>query len=265
MDMNDSRPTGRYRPSLPRPGAQGPRTSPPVDPAYADQAPYAPTYGGHLPPWAPRANQTSPTRPLPAYWAQHDMPPAGESPTEVLAPLPPPQGPKSPRWLWIAAIAAVLLVVALVMALVLANDAIKTQTAVPPLPAMPEPTTTTAAPPPSVHRSPSRLPAPIPPTTGPPTPSGTTGPAGMQDVVYTVAGEGRAISVMYIDTGDLIQTEFNVALPWTKEVSLSRAAVHPANVTIVNIGHSVTCSVSIDGVQVSRRIGGGLTICDARG
>lgn len=259
--MNDSRPTGRYRPSLPRLGAQGPRYSPPVDPAYADQAPYAPTYGG-IPPWAP--NQTNTTRPLPAHWQQQqqEFPPVGDAPTEVLAPLPP-GGPKSPRWLWIAAVAAVLLVAALVMALVLANDAIKTQTAVPPLPAMPEPTTTTS--PPSVHRTPSRVPAPIPSTTGPPNPSGTTGPAGMQDVVYSVSGEGRAISVVYIDTGDLIQTEFNVALPWTKEVRLSGSAARPANVTIVNIGHSVTCTVSIDGVLVSRRVGGGLTICDARG
>ncbi|WP_231978188.1 MmpS family transport accessory protein, partial [Mycobacterium sp. E3298] len=74
----------------------------------------------------------------------------------------------------------------------------------------------------------------------------------------------RAISIMYIDTGDLIQTEFNVALPWTKEVSLSKAAVHPANVTVVNIGHNVTCSVTVDGVQMSKRVGVGLTICDSR-
>jgi len=87
----------------------------------------------------------------------------------------------------------------------------------------------------------------------------------MQDIVYKVSGDGRAISVMYIDTDDLIQTEFNVALPWSKQVSLSKSAVHPANVTIVNIGHNVTCSVTIDGVQVSKRVGVGLTICDARG
>jgi hypothetical protein len=87
----------------------------------------------------------------------------------------------------------------------------------------------------------------------------------MQDVVYTVSGEGRAISIMYIDTGGLIQTEFNVALPWSKQVSLSKSANHPANVTVVNIGHSVTCTLTVDGVQVSKRVGGGLTICDARG
>jgi hypothetical protein len=87
----------------------------------------------------------------------------------------------------------------------------------------------------------------------------------MQDVVYNVTGEGRALSIMYIGTGDVIQTEFNVALPWSKEVSLSKSAIHPATVTVVNFGHDVTCSVTIDGVQVSQRVGGGLTICDARG
>jgi hypothetical protein len=87
----------------------------------------------------------------------------------------------------------------------------------------------------------------------------------MQDIVYTVTGEGRAISIMWIDTGDVVQTEFNVALPWSKEVTLSKSAVHPANVTIVNIGHNVSCSVSVAGVQVSQRVGVGITMCDARG
>src|SRR5947209_3653329 len=267
--MSDPRRPERFSPPLPgpgpggRPGQQGPQYSPPVDPAYADQAPYAPTYGGHYPQWAPWPNQGNPTRALPAYW-QQDMPPSGEPPTEVL-PRQQPEGPKSQRWLWMGAGAAVLLVVALVIALVLANDAIKNQTAVPPLPAMPE--TTSRPPMPSTRTSPLPLlpliPAPVPPTSG--TPTQTTGPAAMQDVVYTVTGEGRALSIMYIGTGDVIQTEFNVALPWTKEVTLSKSAAHPANVTVVNFGNNVTCSLSIGGVQVSQRVGAGLTICDARG
>ncbi len=257
--MSDSRPTERFPTS--QPGPQPPRYSSPVDPAYADQTPYAQSYGGTAAPWAPTPNDGNTTRQLPAYW-QQDLPPAGDMPTGGAPP--PPGGPKSSRWLWIGAGAAVLLVVALVIALVLANDAIKTQTAVPPLPAMPEPSTqtpTTTSP----HRSPSLIPAPLPTTSEPALPPETTGPAAMQDVVYTVSGEGRAISIMYIDTGGLIQTEFNVALPWSKEVSLSKSANHPANVTVVNIGHSVTCTLTIDGVQISKRVGGGLTICDTRG
>ncbi|RAV00778.1 hypothetical protein DQP58_00720 [Mycobacterium colombiense] len=258
MDMNDSRPTERF--STSQPGPQQPRYSPSADPAYADQTPYAPSYGGTTPPWAPTPNEANTTKRLPAYW-QQDLPPSGDLPPGMAPP--PPDAPKSSRWLWIGAAAAVLLAVALVIALALANDAIKTQTAVPPLPAMPEPSTPTTTT--SPHRTPSLIPAPIPPTSVPAQPPETTGPAAMQDVVYTVSGEGRAISIMYIDTGGLIQTEFNVALPWSKEVSLSKSANHPANVTIVNIGHSVTCTLTVDGVQVAKRVGGGLTICDARG
>ena len=259
--MNDSSPSERFNPPPPASGSQPP-WYPPVDPAYADQASSASTYGGQLPPWAPSQNQTNPTEQLPAYW-QQDLPPAGQQPSQGQG-SPPPGGRKSPRWLWIAAGAAALLAVALVIALILVDHAITTQTAVPPLPAMPEPSSATPGPS-STRTSPSRIPAPVPPTAGSQTPTETTAPAAMQNVVYNVTGEGRAISIVYIDTGDVIQTEFNVVLPWSKEVSLSKSAVHPANVTIVNIGHNVTCSLTVDGVQVSQRVGVGLTICDARG
>ena len=62
------------------------------------------------------SNETNPTKQLPAYW-QQDQPPPGGLPADGPAP-PPPEGPRSPRWLWIAAGAAVLLVVALVIALI---------------------------------------------------------------------------------------------------------------------------------------------------
>ncbi|MBW0014442.1 MmpS family transport accessory protein [Mycobacterium sp.] len=254
--MNDPR-----RPGGAGPGPQGPQYPPPVDPAYAEEARYAPSYGT-FPPWAPSPYETNSTRELPPYW-QQDLQPSGELPGGGLAPGPP-NGQKSPRWLWIGAGIAALVAVALVIALVLANDAIKTQTAVPPLPAMPEsssstPTTTSTR----TAPLPPMVPAPMPPSDTA-TPSETTGSAAMQSVVYNVTGDGRAISVMYIDTGDVVQTEFNVALPWNKQVSLSKSAAHPANVTVVNIGHNVTCSVTVDGVQVSRRVGVGITICDAR-
>ena len=240
----------------------GLRTPPPTDPAYADQAYYASTYGGYTPSWTSNTNETNPTTRLPAYW-QHDQPPSGGPPPEGMAP-PPPEGPRSPRWLWVAAVSAVLLVVGLVIALILANDAIKTQTAVPPLPAMPG--SSSPIPTPS-YKAPSRAPsaptaAPAPPPAGGPTE--TTSPGAMETVVYNVTGEGRAISIMYIDSDDVIQTEFNVSLPWSKEVSLSPSATHPASVTIVNIGHDVTCSVTVAGVQMRQRVGVGLTICDAR-
>jgi Mycobacterium membrane protein len=261
--MNDPRRPERFGPPLPGSGPtepQVPQNPQLTDPAYADQAPYAPTYGGPPPQWTPTPNELNPTQQLPRYW-QQDQPPSDGMPPEGLTP-PPPEGPRSPRWLWIAAAAAVLLVVGLVIALVLANGAVKTQTAIPPLPAMPGSSSTT--PTPTIRTTPPSA-APAPPTSGSGTPTETTSPGAMQPVVYSVTGEGRAISIMYIDTGDIIQTEFNVSLPWSKEVSLSASAVHPASVTIVNIGHNVTCSVTVAGVQVRQRVGVGITICSAGG
>jgi hypothetical protein len=247
----------------------GAPSTPPPDPAYADQAadaararyaPYPPVYGGYAPRWAPNPNESTQTKRLPPHWQQDPPPPPGRQPANRPAP-PGPEGPRSPRWLWVAAGAAVLLCVAMVIALVLANGAIKTQTAVPPLPAMPTPSATIT--PPAI-KAPSRAPLPTaaPPTIGGPTEP--TLPGGLQSVVYTVAGEGRAISIVYIDTGNVLQTEFNVALPWNKEVSLAPTATHPASVTVVNIGHNVTCSLTVGGVQMRQRVGSGLTICDTR-
>jgi len=259
--MNDPRRPERFSPPLSGSGPtepRGRRYQPPIDPAYADQAAYAPRYGEYAPQWTPSLNETNPTTRLPPYWPQ-DQAPSGGAPPGGLTP-PPPEGPKSPRWLWIATGAAVLVAVGLAIALVLANDAIKTQTAVPPLPAMPGPSSATPTP---SHRAPSSpTAAPAPPTTGAPTE--TSAPGAMQSVVYNVTGEGHAISIMYIDSDDVIQTEFNVELPWSKEVSLSQSALHPASVTIVNIGHNVTCSVTVGGVQMRQHVGVGLTICDAR-
>ena len=80
-------------------------------------------------------------------------------------------------------------------------------------------------------------------------------------VVYTVSGEGRAINITYVDTGGIMQTEFNVALPWSKAVSLAAPARNSASVAVVNVGRDVTCSVSVNGAQVRQRTGQGLTIC----
>ncbi|OSC41604.1 MmpS family transport accessory protein [Mycobacterium decipiens] len=268
--MNDPRRPQRFGPPPPGYGPAGPhvpRNPSTTDPAYADQAPYGSAYGGYVsPPWSPPGpppwpgpNEPNPTQQPPQYW-QQDPPPPGGFPTDELTP-PPPQGPRTPRWLWFAAGAAVLLVVALVIALVIANGSVKNQTAIEPLPPMPGPSPTLPTTTTRITPSPSTTPVP---TTTSGTPTETTAGA-MQTVVYNVTGEGRAISVTYMDTGDVIQTEFNVALPWRKEVSLSRSALHPASVTIVNIGHDVTCSVTVAGVQVRQRTGVGLTICDAGG
>lgn len=263
--MNDPRRTERFGPPLTGSGQtdpRGPRNPPPADPAYAGQAPYAPyapPYGGYPPQWTQGQYEPDTTYEMPQYWQEGAPPPSGAPQN---GPTTPPEGPKSPRWLWFAAGAAVLLVVGLLIALVIANGSAQRQTAVPPLPAMSGPSSTNQNPTTKRPRSPSAAP---PTNSSPGTRTETTDPAAMQTVVYDITGEGRAISVTYLDTGNVIQTEFNVALPWHKEVSLSTSAVNPASVTIVNIGHDITCSLTVAGVQVRQRTGVGLTICNSPG
>jgi hypothetical protein len=218
-----------------------------VDPAYSGQWSYPPPY---YPGSSSNANSNHPTDKLPQYW-QHGQPPPDQPPEE-----PTPRRPKAPRWLWIAAAVAVLLVSALVIALVIANGTARKQSAVPALPAMP-----------SSSNPPSSTPAPRPPSASASAPTSTEssepgGPSATQTVVYNVNGEGRAISITYVDDDGMMQTEFNVGLPWSKEISLPASANAKASITIINIGHDVTCSLTVDGVEVNERTGVGLTVCN---
>ena len=234
---------------------------PGTDPAYAGQyygpGNGTPGYGQGVPP------TMQPTEQLPSYWHQGGAYPPNEPPQ------PPPGPPKSPKWLWIAAAAAVLLVVGLVIALVIVTSSARESTVVAPLPPLSEttsaPRATTVVPPTTPPTLPTTSGTPGSPGTAAPLPSDTTSPTGTDAVVYTVNGDGRAINITYVDTGGIMQTEFNVLLPWSKEVSLSSPARTSASVAVVNVGRDVTCSVSVNGAQVRERTGRGLTICTGAG
>lgn len=255
------RPEGSDRPWQ-HTGATEPSTygSPPqVDPAYAGQLP---TYPAGYPPRA-----SDPTAELPRqHWDPPPPPPDGPSGGRSSGGGDggPPEPPRFPNWLWLVAGAAVLLVVGMVIALVIANGSDRnsaTVTPVSPLPTapstpIPKRTPTTTAPPRS--STPSTTPSTPPPTT-----STTTGAP--ETIVYSVTGTGRALSIAYIDTGGVLQTEFNVALPWRKQVTLTPPATAAAAVTVVNFGEQITCSVSVDGTQVRQRTGSILTVCTAAG
>lgn len=235
------------------------------DPAYASQAHYGPAY---QPPPPPR-----PTERLPAYS------PYGADPyatgqyqpqySQSHGAEPPPEEPKSPRWLWVVAGVAVVTIIGLVIALVIVNSS-RQQTVVAPIPSQPEPSFTTPTPrtPTTTSRTPTTRPSTplLPLPTLPTTPTTeTTVPGATDSVVYAVGGTGRAINVTYVDTGGLLQTEFNVTLPWTKEVSLSQPGERSASISIINVGRDVSCSISVNGVEVDERIGSGLTICSPTG
>lgn len=230
------------------------------DPAYASQA-YGPTY--QAPPGP------APTEQLPSSAYEYDPYGTGQygapyPPGEP--PVPPPaEEPKSPRWLWLLAGIAVLTVIGLVIALVIVNSS-QQQTVVAP-PPMQEPSFSTPTPT-TTPRTPTSpgLPLPTVPDvpTVPSSPDRTT-PGVTQTVVYAVSGTGRAINITYVDTGGLLQTEFNVMLPWSKEVDLSESAAASASLSIINVGREVNCSITVDGAVVQQRSGAGLTICTASG
>jgi len=232
-----------------------------TDPAYASQAPYGPTYPA---PAAPAPTERLGYPPFgydPYATGQYggQYPPGGP-------PQPPePEGPKSPRWLWIVAGLAILTVIGLVIALVIVNSS-KQDTVVAPLPSVPEATssrpTPTTTPRPTIPVFPLPTPPSSPSTTGPTSPAT---PGATETVVYNVSGDGRAINITYVDTGGVLQTEFNVMLPWSKEVELAQPAQDSASVSIINVGREVSCSITVNGVQMQQRTGAGLTICTAAG
>ncbi|MEO6794339.1 MAG: MmpS family transport accessory protein [Mycobacterium sp.] len=226
---------------------------PQVDPAYAGQVP---RYPAGYPP------TPNPTTQLPRqHWEPTQSPaggPAGDGADR------PPEPPRFPNWLWLVAGAAVLLVVGMVIALVITNGSQRnsaTVTPVLPLPTAPSTPipkrTPTTTPPPSRSPTPSTTPA------APPTTSTTSGVP--KTIVYRVTGTSRVLSIAYLDTGGVLQTEFNVTLPWSKQVTLTPPASTAAAVTVVNFGEQITCSVSVDGTQVRERTGNILTVCAAAG
>ncbi|MGB0969740.1 MAG: MmpS family transport accessory protein [Mycobacterium sp.] len=232
------------------------------DPAYATQAQYGAPYQRpssqpteRLPTYSPFGYETSAAgQHGPQYQPGHNPEP------------PPPDGPKAPRWLWILTAVAVLTVVGLTIALVVVNSS-RQQTVVAPLPPQPEPSysTPTATPrtPTATPTTPSPLlPLPTLPTTPSPTPPTDTTVRGATDiVVYTVQGSGRVINITYVDSGGMLQTEFNVLLPWSKQVSLPQPAAGSASISIINVGRELSCSITVNGVQLAERTGAGLTIC----
>ncbi|MHA0288220.1 MmpS family transport accessory protein [Mycobacterium sp. C3-094] len=234
------------------------------DPAYAGQA-YPPPTGyrptEQLPPYSPYGYDPYGTGQYPPGPAYGSGPAAygGEPP-------PPPEDPKPPRWLWVVAGLAVLTIIGLVIALVIVNSS-RQQTVMAPAPVAPEPTATSSRPTPTTTTSrpplTSVLPLPTAPSAPITTPEQTTTPGATDTVVYTVSGTGRVINITYVDTGGLLQTEFNVMLPWTREVSLPQPAERSASVSIINVGREVTCSITVNGTEVQQREGAGLTVCAA--
>lgn len=247
--MNDPRqPQGSDHPWP----STGPSESPVENyPRYDD-----PAYAGQLPLY-PSGYQ--PTEQFQRHW---DAPPNTTPP----GPGRPGEPPRFPSWLFLVAGAAVLLVVGMVIALMIANGTQRNSANTPTVtPLTSVPSTTTPQPAPTTTSPPTRTPTPSTTTPSTPAPTTSSSPGVPQTIVYSVTGTGKALSIAYIDTGGILQTEFNVTLPWSTQVTLTPPASTAATVTVVNFGAQISCSVSVDGVQVRQRTGSILTVCAAAG
>lgn len=161
------------------------------------------------------------------------------------------------RWMWVAGVAGAILLVAVICTVVIlgGGDSGSVSATVSPPAATSAPATT---------QSPSRAPsmtAPAP--TGPLTPETVTtvGPSAAppaeaapptevapapSTITYQVTGSRQLIdlvTVIYTDHQGALQTELNVALPWTKQVVLD-PGVSLTSVTATSVAGQLNCTIT---------------------
>ncbi|MEU0495702.1 hypothetical protein [Mycobacterium sp. NPDC006124] len=169
------------------------------------------------------------------------------------------------RWIWVAGVAGAILLVAIICTVVIlgggdsgsvsktivastpttaAQDAVTTPATAPPV------RSSVAPPPPVAALSPETV------TTVPPTPTATAAPAPLpaapipvaspRTVTYQVTGTRPLldlVTVVYTDGQGALQTQFNVALPWVRSVTLD-PGVELTSVTATSLTGQLNCSVT---------------------
>jgi hypothetical protein len=163
------------------------------------------------------------------------------------------------RWLWVASVAGIVLLIAVAgtMMILSGNDSGTTSATVSPsiTQAAPFPSD---APSPTARRTPSALPPETitsvtpTPTAAPPSaaiePTETAPPpaADPRTVTYTVTGNRQLfdlVTIIYTDQQGALQTDVNVPLPWTKQVTLD-PGVQLSSVTATSVGGQLNCSIT---------------------
>ncbi len=163
------------------------------------------------------------------------------------------------RWLWVASVAGIVLFIAVAGTLMILSggDSGTTSATVSATESRPAPYPSDA---PSASRAPSGTALP-PETITSVTPAPTAAPpsaiaepteaapppaADPRTVTYTVTGNRQLIdlvTVIYTDQQGALQTDVNVALPWTKQVTLD-PGVELSSVTATSVGGQLNCSIT---------------------
>ena len=156
------------------------------------------------------------------------------------------------QWLWVACVAGTLMILSGGDSGTTAGTISSSTSEAAPYPS--------AAPSPSASRPPSATALPRETITSvTPTPTATAAaptteptvaappPAGdPRTVTYTVTGNRQfldLVTVIYTDAQGALQTDVNVALPWTKQVTLD-PGVQLSSVTATSVGGQLNCSIT---------------------
>jgi hypothetical protein len=163
------------------------------------------------------------------------------------------------RWIWVAGVAGAILLVAVICTVVIlggGDSGSVSKTVSPPAATTSAPPKTSAAPPVATSR------APLPPPPGPLTPETVTTlapepTAGAEPaptvsapdprtITYQVTGSRQfldLVTVIYTDQQGALQTDVNVALPWSKTVVLN-PGVDLTSVTATSVTGQLNCSIT---------------------
>ena len=161
------------------------------------------------------------------------------------------------RWLWVASVAGIVLLIAVAGTMMILSGGDSGTTA-----ATVSPSTSRAAPYPSdaPRRTPSASALPpetitsVTPTPTAAPPSAIAAPtevapppaANPGTVTYTVTGNRQLfdlVTIIWTDQQGALQTDVNVALPWTKQVTLD-PGVSLSSVTATSVGGQLNCSIT---------------------
>jgi hypothetical protein len=160
------------------------------------------------------------------------------------------------RWIWVAGVAGAILLVAVICTVVIlgggdsgsVSTTIATSTTAQPAATTSAPATTTPAVPPAASLPPETVTTVSPSATASAEPSAAPPQAAPSPrmITYTVTGNRQLIdlvTVIYTDQQGALQTDVNVALPWSKTVVLD-PGVELSSVTATSVAGQLNCSIT---------------------
>ena len=161
------------------------------------------------------------------------------------------------RWVWVAGVAGAILLVAVICTVVIlggGDSGSVSTTVVPPTTSQPAATTsappvsTTPAAPPAASLPPETVTTLTPSASAPPSdaPAEAAPPPAPNTITYRVTGNRNLIdlvTVIYTDAQGALQTDVNVALPWSKTVVLD-PGVTLSSVTATSVAGQLNCSIT---------------------